>query len=206
MANLTRDELSTLLRGTSGVTLAFDTNTIFGNSRRDPFLDLCDKLNAINNERLSGPLPPIRKVISAPVYAEKLQDLRAGFKRRNQAFDPSKIESFLSSKGIDVVDINRRHAEHLAEMLSIRYPQDGDWSAFKKRRCLDCLGLSPATKLEGTGQSCGAAVDWLVAGHADAESFVLVTNDTGPEFDSVRLKTELAVLVDVVSKILETSG
>jgi hypothetical protein len=204
MANLSRDELSALLRGTKEVTLAFDTNTIFGNSRNDPFPDLCDKISALN-ARSPGP-PRIRKVISAPVYAEKLHDLRSMCERQKRVFDPSMIASFLSSKSIEVVNISRHHAEHLAEMLARQYPGAGDWSAFKKRRCLDCLGLSPTTSTQGSGQSCGATVDWLVAGHAVAESFVLVTNDTGPEFDSVRLKTALVTLVEVVSGILANPG
>ena len=56
----------------------------------------------------------------------------------------------------------------------------------------------------GTGQGCGATVDWLIIGHARAEGCVLVSDDTGPEFaglvERVKLETLEAALLKLVSE------
>ena len=69
MPNLQRAELLALLREAADVTLAFDTNAIFGDSKKDPFIAICDAINVLNASR---PGHVIRNVISTPVYVEKV--------------------------------------------------------------------------------------------------------------------------------------
>ena len=190
MADLQKAELLDLLRQPADLTLAFDTNAIFGNSRSDPFVTLCDEINLVNS-LLDG--RKIRTVISAPVYVEKLHDMRQGF---GTGFDPEEVGRFLASKGVEVLDLTGAHAQHLGALLGEKFPSSADWHGFKRRRCLQCLGLSQNHQATGTGKNCGATVDWLVAGHAHAEGFVLVTDDKGPEFDVVQRKARLETVVD----------
>jgi hypothetical protein len=190
-----------LLHREPEIVLAFDTNTIFGNRRGDPFLDLCDRINQLN--RIRQP-KHIRKVIAAPVYMEKLHDLRQAF----PSYRHELIVQTLDAKGIEVLPVLQLHAEHIAEMLGKQYPGPNAWREFKRQRCLSCLRLPDdlAHRATGNGKHCGATIDWLVAGHADAEGYVLVTNDRGPEFERVQRKTKLTTLVKVVDEVLRTTG
>ncbi len=54
----------------------------------------------------------------------------------------------------------------------------------------------------GSGKQCGATFDWLVGAHARAEGFVLVTDDTGPEFAGLVERVKLDVLVAAVRAVL----
>jgi hypothetical protein len=198
---MTESELLDLFRREPEIVLAFDTNAIFGNRRGDPFLELCDSINQLN--RIRQPRL-IRKVISAPVYMEKLHDLRQAF----PSYEHERILQTLDVKGIEVTPVLRHHAEHIAEILGKQYPGSKAWRDFKRQRCLSCLRLPDdlAHKATGSGKRCGATVDWLVAGHADAEGHVLVTNDRGPEFDSIRRKARLKTVVKVVDEVLRATG
>jgi hypothetical protein len=197
---MTEDELLALLSYVIEVVLAFDTNAVFGNHANDPFIQLCNAINRLN--RIRDPRR-IRKVIAAPVYMEKLHDLRQG--HRN--YDHQKIEQFLEEKVVEVMPVLPSHAEHVATMLGEQYPGPDAWHAFKRHRCLSCVGLTHrADEAKDSGKHCGATIDWLVAGHADAEGHVLVTDDRGPEFESVQLKVTLATAVKVVEEILRATG
>jgi hypothetical protein len=200
MPNLQRADLIALLSSTPPVSLVFDTNAIFGDSRNDPFINICDKINRIN-EQAGDDIGRIRMLISAPVYVEKLQDLRSRYKD----FKPALISDFLVSKRIEVVALEQTHAEHIAAMLGHRFAGSDEWRAFKKGRCLQCLGLPRDQVVSGSGKQCGATIDWLVAGHADAEHLVLVTDDADPEFDQVRRKTQLGTLAAAVEELLPGS-
>jgi predicted nucleic acid-binding protein len=198
---MTEDELLALLSDGVEVVLAFDTNAIFGNHANDPFIQLCNAINRLN--RIRDPRR-IRKVIAAPVYMEKLHDLRQG--HRN--YDHQKIEQFLEDKQIDVMPFLEAHAEHVAGLLGELYPTPENWHEFKRQRCLSCLRLPDdlAHKAPGNGKHCGATIDWLVAGHADAEGHVLVTDDRGDEFERVQRKARLETVVKVVDEVLRATG
>lgn len=197
---MTETELLDLFSHEEEVVLTFDTNAIFGHGKNSRFLKLCDDINRLN--RMREP-KSIRKVISAPVYMEKLHDLRQDLEN----YDHRKIERFLEEKGIEVLPIVRQHAEHVATILGELYPETKDWHAFKRRQCLSCLGLTHlADEVKGKGKDCGATIDWLVAGHASAEGYVLITNDTDEEFDRVTRKTTFESAVKVVAELLATSG
>lgn len=197
---MSESELRELLAQGLEVVLSFDTNTIFGDRPGDPFLTLCDDINRLN--QIWKPRI-IRKVIAAPVYTEKLHDLR----QRYRGYDHKRILAVLEDKKIDIEPLEPRHAEHVAEMLAAQYPEDDAWHAFKQRQCLSCVGLTHlAHEAKRTGKHCGATIDWLVAGHADAEGYVLVTSDRGEEFARVKRKTTLESAVKVVAELLATSG
>lgn len=199
---MTDKDLLEVLHRERDVVLAFDTNAIFGNRVGDPFLALCDRINDLNRRR--QPMH-IRKVIAAPVYMEKLHDLRQAY----PGYKHELILKTLVSKGIELVPILPSHAEHAAGLLGELYPATEDWRAFKRQRCLSCLRLPGhlAHEAKGNGKKCGATIDWLVAGHADAEGYVLVTNERrGPEFKSVQRKATLATVVTVVDEVLRTTG
>ncbi|MDO9021271.1 MAG: hypothetical protein Q8S73_22910 [Deltaproteobacteria bacterium] len=176
---MTGDEILEYLRRPDAV-VAFDTNTIFGSGgQKDPGAALIACISRINVFRVA----PIRMVVPAVVYHEKLRQMRQEW---GNEFDPSFPEGFLHSKHIVVEAFDKPHAERTAERLAALYPVDGAWRAFKKRRCLECVGLSPTLAgAEGDGSRCGATVDWLIAAQADMSGYLLVTNDLGAEFASV---------------------
>lgn len=171
---------------TARVVLAFDTNAIFAHGGR--FYDLCDDINRINDKRpLDG---RIDKVISTPVLLEKLHDLR---QKHGPHFDPVLVDELLVSKGVAISGFDRDHAEHAAQLIYRAHPTGASWRDFKRGRCLACLGLSGAAaeQAPGNGRRCPATTDWLIAGHADKGAWVLVTDDTGPEFEAVERRARL---------------
>lgn len=194
-----RKELAALFEG-EHLVLAFDTNAIYGNRDSDPFVRLCNTVNNINEKR--SPARHISLVISAPVYVEKLHDMRQAFKG---AFDFDMVRGFMESKGIQIEPFAGEDAETLAELLGTRYPSANDWRTFKRARCFRCLNLPEHLhdQAAGSGKNCGATLDWLVAGHAHARSYVLITDDRGPEFKSVSRRAKLKAVCDVADQLLE---
>ena len=84
-----------------------------------------------------------------------------------------------------------------------RYPTSKDWYRAKKERSLRSVGLDPdKVDASGTGQGCGATVDWLIIGHARAEGCVLVSDDTGPEFTGLVERVKLATLETALEKLV----
>lgn len=174
---MTRAEILDWLEQEQSPVIAFDTNALFGGGSRTLFADLCNVLNRINELRAPQ---TVQKVLSAAVYMEKMHDMRQEY---GKAFQPSLIDNFLATKGIEIISFERQDAEHAAELIGQRYPGRAEWHGFERQRCLDCLGMRQyAEHAQGSGQSCGATTDWLVAGQASGRGHLLVTNDRGPEF------------------------
>ena len=195
-----RTELTKLFED-NDLVMAFDTNAVYGDRPgSDPFVGLCDTINRINLLRSSQ--PHISMVISAPVYVEKLHDMRQRYKER---FNPDLPRGFLESKGIKIESFDLHHAEHLSEVIGEAYPTERDWFEYKRKRCLRCLNLQQEhhENAKGSGKNCGATVDWLIAGHAHASSYLLVTNDRGPEFRAVEHKAKLLAVCEVANTLLE---
>jgi len=197
MATLGEAEVKQLLEQDS-VAIAFDTNAVFGNHRDDPFMRVCDLINKSNEYRRELGRPPIRKMLPAPVYVEKIHDLR---QQKRERYDHGIICGFLDSKAIEVVGFERRHAEHVAAILGQLYPNDEAWQSFKRQQCARCLGVAPPDK---SRKKCSATLDWLIAGQADAEGLLLVTSDSREEFEPVRLKTTLSTLKVVAEDVCRT--
>ena len=192
-----KDDLATRMRQ-GGVALAFDTNAVYDDRG---LFDLCDRIERYNlrHDTAAPPRPRIRLVISAVAYAEKLFDLKQRFHNR---FDIGRILDGLTRKKLDFQAFNDQHALATAVRLGQRFPTDADWHEAKRKRYLRSLGLPENTTTQGTGKSCGATVDWLVGGHAQAEGAILVTDDQGPEFHGLAERVHFQVLKDVVDQLL----
>lgn len=201
---MTGEEVVAFLKGEGRTTaegspaLAFDTNTIFGdNPRSDPGIDLINTINRANAVR--GEAPAVRLVVPAVVFHEKIRQMT---QRIGERFDVSLPLGFVSSNHLEVEPFDQRHALAVAKRLYERYQKRDDWRAFKKRRCLQCLKLPAETVTGGDGHDCGAAVDWLIAGQAEAMGYLLVTNDRGPEFTGVRLRANLPFVLAAATELL----
>lgn len=192
-----RDEVLSWLEEVENPVIAFDTNALFGNRSNTRFEDLCDTLNRIDLVRAPR---MIRKVLSAAVYMEKVQDLRQEY---GEKYDHSLPKWFLDAKKVEVLAFAPEDAEHTARLLGQRYPSSHAWRDFKRAQCLDCLGLqNNAVPAQGTGKGCGATIDWLVAGHADARGYLLVTSDRGPEFQGMAWRSTLEEVYAAASELL----
>lgn len=202
------EEVVAFLRGEwarergEGPTLAFDTNTIFGdNPRSDPGIEVINTINRANAAR--GEAPPVRLVVPAVVFHEKVRQM---IQRRGARFDASLPLGFVKSNNLEIEPFEEEHALKVAKRLHELYPTRDDWRAFKKRRCLQCLKLPAGTVTGGNGHDCGATVDWLIVGHAEAMGYLLVTNDGGPEFAGVTLRANLDTVLAAAKALLAARG
>ncbi len=189
-------------------TIAFDTNAIFATKKAseeelDPFIRVCNHINEVNKLREKRGQRIIRKTLSSIVFNEKLHDLRQRFKT---SYDHDKILGFLASKQIEILAFDQEHAVHVSEILWQRYPEKNTWKTFKQSRCARCLGLSQIPETATKNRTCGATVDWLIAGHADAERMLLVTDDGHEEFDAVQYKTRLQSLEGAVKALYSATA
>jgi len=195
---MTEDEIAERLRA-GGLKLAFDTNAIEADSRRDA---VCDSVSRWNARLAERSLALVSLVVCAVVHHEKVFHLKRRFRG---TFKPSVIIDGLKKKGLITEPYDAQHAMATGAWLGERYPIANDWYRAKKERTLRSVGLDPSkVAAPGTGQGCGATVDWLIIGHARAEGCVLVSDDTGPEFaglvERVKLETLEAALLKLVSE------
>ncbi len=185
---MTGEEIASRL-AQGAVVLAFDTNAVYRDRRLNV---LCDRIAQHNLRLIANGGLPVRLVISAVAYAEKLFDLK---QRWRVDFDLQLILTGLRSKGIEVQPFDARHALETAARLGERYPDDAAWQRAKRDRCLSCLGLPKATTpAPGSGRTCGATVDWHIGGHARAEGCVLVTDDNDLELGGLIERVSLDTL------------
>lgn len=192
---MTKDEIAARMRN-GGVALAFDTNAIYDDRR---FIKFCDRLAMYNLRLDTARNPGIRLIISAVAHAEKLFDLKQKFQEK---FKVDEILKGLARKNVDIQAFESRHSLETAVRLGQRYPKDVDWHKAKRARYIAALGLPADTDAPATGKHCGATVDWLVGGHAQAEEAILVTNDTGPEFRGLAERVKLEILEDALDELL----
>jgi hypothetical protein len=177
--------------------LAFDTNAIFGNSPGDSGIQILNNINRAN--QLRGASPVIGLVVSATVLHEKIRQMAQRF---GEKFDHEVPMQFVRGKEITVESFDEAQAIAVAKRLHRLYPKSEDWRAFKKRRCLECVGLRADTPASGSGEQCGATIDWLVVGHAEAQGYLLVSNDRGPEFAEVTLRATIDVVLAASERVL----
>jgi hypothetical protein len=83
------------------VTLAFDTNAVFGDRQ---FGKICDNVNRLNEKNQYE----FNIVVSSLVHTEKLFDLKQSIKDK---YDQRIVTQFLSSKGIHVESFKEEHAD-----------------------------------------------------------------------------------------------
>jgi hypothetical protein len=179
-----------------GLKLSFDTNALYAEKK---LLGLCGDVARWNLRLTAQGRPPVHLAVSTAAHAEKLFDLK---QRYRDTFDPAVILKGLESKGLQIEPFEVRHALETANRLGTSYSSTQAWHQAKKNRCPRCVGLDPDThQAPGTGQQCGATVDWLIGAHAQAEGYVLVTDDKGVEFKQLE-RIELDTLVAAVQQIL----
>lgn len=176
-----------------GVVLALDTNALKGFKR---LARLCNQVNLLRE----GPAPlDLRLCVPAVVHMELLFDLRQAY---GPAFDPEAVVRGLFDKGLSVASFEERHAEHAAARLGQSFPDVSSWHEAKRKRCLRCLKISEqAEQVKASGKGCGATVDWVIAAHAAHEGWILVTNDTGPEFAGLEGKITLEKLEEELERL-----
>ncbi|MCP4698275.1 MAG: hypothetical protein GY862_15685 [Gammaproteobacteria bacterium] len=184
-----------LLCHESEISIAFDTNAMFNDVQ---FTELCGDISRINEGRKGE--KSIKIIVPAPAHTEKLHDLR---QRHGNIYDHQIIVNGLKRKGVVISAFESRHAEVVAGLIGERYSTRRKWQDFKRKRCIECLGLNEKNleAVPGTGRNCGATIDWLIAGYS--EECLLVTDDTGQEFERIERKTRLVDLRTAISRLLQ---
>jgi len=183
------------------VSLAFDTSAM----SRGGFIPLCERVTRINVKRDALGLPgKIKLCIPAVAYTERLFHMAQEY---GDEYNIDVVHHTLSRFQIMVPDFTDLDAEYCAELLAQRYGTPAEWYAFKKRRCLECAGLSPRyyDEAKGTGQQCGAPNDWLIIAQASREGVLLVMDDEGRggEYDLVARKARSIVVRDALERLLK---
>jgi hypothetical protein len=103
---------------------------------------------------------------------------------------------------VSIAPFEYRHAEAVAQLIGRQFPTVEEWRKFKRQECINCLGISKTQyDIPGSGKECGATVDWLIAGYAHAENYLLITNDKGNEFKNIKKKTTLEILEKAVMRM-----
>jgi hypothetical protein len=189
------EQLAARLR-VGSVVLAFDTNAVYGDRR---LFTLCDRMTAFNDRLRGQGHPDVQLVVSTVVYAEKLFDLK---QRYGQAFNLDEIVRGLRQKKIELQAFDSHHALATAVRLGEKYKDDAEWQRAKRARYIAALGLPNDTAVTATGRNCGATVDWLVGGHAQAEGAILVTDDNDPEFGGTIERVRLDILEAALDELL----
>ncbi len=177
---MTQQEVAAELRDNPQVTIAFDTNAVWG---RNLFktVELVKKL-----EGLPG-APRPRLIVPAIVHAERVLQISL---EKGPDFDLLKIQQVLQSFGVAVVELNRDDAEGIAEHLGSRLSTREGWAEAKRAAVGRTNGNVPATS------------DFLIAGQAASRDWLLITNDTGTEFTGVPRCTTLAAVQGALDLLL----
>jgi len=183
-------------------TLAFDTNAIIGFSGAEArvtfgaFWTVCDDASRLRDEARE-PLS-IEIVVPALAHLEVLHDLRTTIGAR---FDRARVERELQSKQVAIPPFHDEAALKASETLHRWFPDAGLWRAAKRARCLEVLGLRDAP-----GQAGLASIDWAIAAQAEAEGWILVTDDARAEFNHVSHKITKSVLRRLLDGLLRERG
>ncbi len=171
-----------------GAALAFDTNAM---SAHRKLIGLCNAANQLRE----GPSPlDLRLYAPAIAHAEMVLHLRHELVQRGKAYDPAIVRQGLVDKGLEIMSFDVHHAEEVAALLAERFGDPAAWQAAKRERCVSCLGLTKAQGDAAPGKRCAATVDWLIAGQALKDGWILVTGDKGPEFRGLEAKIGLDAL------------
>ncbi|MGE0489895.1 MAG: hypothetical protein AB7S38_11885 [Vulcanimicrobiota bacterium] len=102
-------------------------------------------------------------------------------------------------KGVSVESYDDSDAIAFSEMVCELFPEKGERHEARKKRCMDCLGVTEAPG----GTSCPGTTDWHIAGQARGRKWILITDDRGEEFQGVARKATLAQLQEVLNSRLQ---
>ncbi|UQA56781.1 hypothetical protein [Polyangium aurulentum] len=182
-----------------GVKLAFDTNALSGKKRLGA---LCTRVKHWNEQLSARTLPEVKLLVCTVAHFEELFHIK---KSKGDLFDMRVILDGMDSLGIEVQPFGVDHALSTAMWLGERHKTSEEWRRAKKKRYMHGLGLTLG-KDEPEGAHCSTTVDWLIAGHAQAERCVLVTDDEGPEFEGFADKVRLGELEAALKQLLSESA
>lgn len=121
-----------------------------------------------------------RLCVSALVHMERVYQLK---RKKGDGFDPAAVEAFIAANEIEVIPFDRDAAEQVASVLATEFPTDADWQAAKWRRCARAVGQD---RPPPANPSSPATLDWLIARHVAGADAVIVSDDLGSEFMSLR--------------------
>lgn len=121
-----------------------------------------------------------RICVSALVHMERVSQLR---REKGDAYDPAAVEAFIHTHGIEIIAFDRDAAEQVAAALSAQFSCDADWQLAKWQRCARAVGQD---REPPASPRCPATLDWVIARHALGGDPVIVSDDLGSEFTSVR--------------------
>lgn len=143
--------------------IAPDTNAVRGKNPTavQKLVTLAKRVNRLREAGLENKL-----CIPALVHFEMVHQLSRHFGER---YDYDQIVGALKNLEIEILPFDERSARNAGSQLASWYPSQERWQAAK--------------------QSSGgrATLDWAIAAQAQADHWVLVSNDTvGGEFDHVR--------------------
>ncbi|MDM8568263.1 hypothetical protein QUF50_01845 [Thiotrichales bacterium HSG1] len=170
------------------LTITVDTNILYEIKR---FFKICNKINSMSKYN-------IKMVISSLVHTEKMFDLKQAYGNK---FDTDHIIKVLKDKKVVIEPFTEYHAESIAEWIGTQFPTNEEWQKYKRQECINCLGIKGQNyDIPGTGKKCGARVDWLIAGYAYTEDYLLITDDKGKEFEKIKKKTTLGILEKVLTE------
>ncbi|MEZ4431389.1 MAG: hypothetical protein R3F65_03170 [bacterium] len=168
---MTDDELRALLA--PGATLVIDTNVSRSSRVMLELLKLAGDLAAHAID--------LRLVVPAPAFAEILMDLRDRF---GAHYDPSMIDDYIrDNTRLTIAPFTDADADHMAARLAARYGTDADWQRAKIETAFHELKLADRiTTLHHPKARCSATIDWLIGSQTHRAGWILITDDTGPEF------------------------
>lgn len=187
---------------TGDVTLAFDTSV----TARRGFISMCEQVGRINVKRAAlGFSVRIELCVPATAHAERLFDLAQEY---GDKYDVNFVNTLLTGYQVQIRDFTVSDAEHCTELLMQRYGTPSAWYAFKKRRCLECVGLPIAMYEQlaaGTGQHCGAPNDWLIIAQASQGKMLLVMDDQGRhgEYDLIENMARYSEVRQALERVLD---
>lgn len=126
-----------------------------------------------------------RKGIAVRAHAQvHLELCRRARQREGDAFNPQRVDAYLSSLGITIAEakLDRATAESWAKLLQDRFPTDDAWKKAKLsavRARLPEDATLPADRVPFT-------TDWLVALEVERREVFIAVEDKGEEWRALR--------------------
>lgn len=172
---MTAEELAKELRG-ANPRIACDSSAVWGSQRGDGANFTSAWIHLRKWRYVHLPEHETSFFVPAAVWAEKLVQSRH---KHGPGFQVEKVSDFLKSAGGVVAEFTSKDGQAMAGWLAMLFPSDQEWQSAKRNRILRSQGAEAKS-------DCPATVDWLIAGHAQARGWTLITNDSGVEFQDVR--------------------
>lgn len=189
------DDLKALL--SDGVTISLDTNVTWSTKKLFELADLINRINTVQAQK------PLRLTVCAPAHFERLLQIRHRIEKKGNTYNIGVIYQGLENKGITVVDFTKADAESAVKIVGDHITSREEWREEKRDTLLRKLGLQAHKPEVGASRQPPATIDWLIAAQAAGRGWLLVTDDQGPEFAQVPLRTTFALLKTTLEAALQ---